>query len=57
MRAKTDQPQCVLIGCVTNQQGEAPDAATQEAIAELEQGKGKKYASVEALMADLNEDD
>lgn len=35
----------------------APNAATQEAIAELEQGKGKKFASVEALMTDLNEDD
>jgi DNA-damage-inducible protein J len=35
----------------------APDAATREAITELEAGKGKRFASVEALMADLNADD
>ena len=35
----------------------APNAVTAEAIAELEEGKGKKFASVEALMADLNADD
>jgi DNA-damage-inducible protein J len=35
----------------------APNAATRKAIAELEAGKGKKLASVEALMADLNADD
>jgi DNA-damage-inducible protein J len=31
----------------------APNAATREAIAELEAGKGKKFASVDELMADL----
>jgi DNA-damage-inducible protein J len=35
----------------------APNAVTAEAIAELEAGKGKKFASVDALMADLNADD
>ena len=35
----------------------APNAATRRAIAELEAGKGKKFASVAALMADLNSDD
>ena len=35
----------------------APNASTAAAIAELEAGKGKKLASVEALMADLNADD
>ncbi len=34
-----------------------PNAATQSAIVELEAGKGKKFATVGALMADLNEDD
>jgi DNA-damage-inducible protein J len=35
----------------------APNAATREAIAELEAGKGKRFDSVEALMADLHADD
>jgi DNA-damage-inducible protein J len=34
-----------------------PDAATREAIGELEAGKGKRFENVEALMADLNADD
>ncbi len=34
-----------------------PNAATREAIAELEAGKGKRIENVEALMADLNADD
>ena len=34
-----------------------PNATTRKAIAELEAGKGKRFASVEALMADLHEDD
>jgi DNA-damage-inducible protein J len=34
-----------------------PNAATRKAIAELEAGKGKRFASVDALMADLHEDD
>jgi hypothetical protein len=34
-----------------------PSAVTRRAIAELEAGKGKKFSSVEALMADLNADD
>lgn len=33
-----------------------PNAATREAIAELEAGKGGKFASVGALMADLHAD-
>lgn len=32
----------------------APNASSRKAIAELEAGKGKRFASVEALMADLN---
>ena len=35
----------------------APNTATREAIAELEAGKGKKFADVESLMADLHADD
>jgi DNA-damage-inducible protein J len=35
----------------------APNAATREAIAELEAGKGKRFDTVEALMADLHADD
>lgn len=35
----------------------APNAVTRAAIAELETGKGKRFDSVEALMADLNADD
>lgn len=34
-----------------------PNATTREAIAELEAGKGKRFASVDALLADLNADD
>jgi len=34
-----------------------PNATTREAIAELEAGKGKKFASVDGLMADLHADD
>jgi DNA-damage-inducible protein J len=34
-----------------------PNATTREAISELEAGKGKRFASVEELMADLNADD
>ena len=33
-----------------------PNAETREAIAELSGGKGKKFSSVEALMADLHDD-
>ena len=34
-----------------------PNATTRKAMAELEAGKGKRFTSVEALMADLNADD
>jgi DNA-damage-inducible protein J len=34
-----------------------PNATTRKAIAELEAGKGKRFASVKALMADLHADD
>ncbi len=34
-----------------------PNATTREAMTELEAGKGKRFASVEALMADLHADD
>ena len=34
-----------------------PNAATRKAIAELEAGKGKRFESTDALMADLNADD
>ena len=33
-----------------------PNEETREAIAELRAGKGKKFSSVEALMADLHDD-
>jgi DNA-damage-inducible protein J len=35
----------------------APNAKTRKAIAELEARKGKRFESVEALMADLHSDD
>ena len=35
----------------------APNATTRKAIAELEAGKGKRFASVNALMADLHAGD
>lgn len=34
-----------------------PNAKTRAAIAELESGKGKRFTSVDALMADLHADD
>ena len=34
-----------------------PSAITRKAIAELESGKGKKFAGVDDLMADLHADD
>lgn len=34
-----------------------PNITTRKAIAELESGKGKKFNSIEALMADLHADD
>jgi len=34
-----------------------PNATTKKAIAELEAGNGKKFASVDDLMADLHADD
>ena len=34
-----------------------PNATTRKAIAELEAGKGKRFSSVDALMADLHADD
>ena len=35
----------------------APNAATRKAVAELEAGKGKRFASVDDLMADLHAED
>ncbi|MBL8229801.1 MAG: type II toxin-antitoxin system RelB/DinJ family antitoxin [Bryobacterales bacterium] len=35
----------------------APNATTRKAIAELESGKGKRFKSVGALLADLNAND
>jgi len=35
----------------------APNAVTREAMAELEAGKGKRFAGIDALMADLHADD
>jgi len=34
-----------------------PNKATRDAIRELEEGKGKKFSSIDALMDDLNADD
>ena len=34
-----------------------PNATSRKAIAELEAGKGKRFANVATLMADLNADD
>ena len=35
----------------------APNTTTRKAMAELEAGKGKRFNSVDALMADLDADD
>ena len=35
----------------------APNAATREAMAELDAGKAQRFGSVDALMANLNADD
>lgn len=35
----------------------APNAATREAIAELEAGEGHRHTDIEALMADLHAED
>jgi DNA-damage-inducible protein J len=35
----------------------SPNAATRKAITQLETGKGKRFTSTEALIADLNADD
>jgi DNA-damage-inducible protein J len=35
----------------------APNAATRDAIAELEAGKGEQFDTIDALMADLHADD
>ncbi len=35
----------------------APNTATRKAITELEQGKGKRFTSVKALMKDLHAND
>ena len=34
-----------------------PNKATRDAIRELEEGKGKKFSNIDALMDDLNADD
>jgi len=34
-----------------------PNKATRDAIRELEEGKGKKFNNIDALMDDLNADD
>ena len=34
-----------------------PNATTRKAVADLQAGKGKRFASVDALMADLHADD
>ena len=34
-----------------------PNTVTREAIAELEAGKGKRFAGIDELMADLHADD
>ena len=35
----------------------APNAVTRQALDELDAGKGKKFTSIKALMADLHADD
>jgi DNA-damage-inducible protein J len=35
----------------------SPNATTRKAIAQLEAGKGKRFDSADALVADLNADD
>ena len=35
----------------------APNATTRKAISDLESGKGKRFKTVDSLMADMNADD
>jgi len=35
----------------------APNKKSEKAMAELERGKGKRFDTIEALMADLNDED
>lgn len=37
--------------------GKVPNGITLEAMVELEQGKGKRFDNIEALLAELSEDD
>ena len=46
----------VILDFAKNLRSEIPNAETREAMAELRAGKGKKFSSVEALMADLHEE-
>ena len=43
--------------CRMPYEAEVPNATSRKAIAELEAGKGKRFASRDALMADLNSND
>ena len=38
-------------------EAKVPNATTRKAVAEIESGKGKRFASVDALMADLHAGD
>ena len=38
-------------------EAKVPNPTTRKAMAELEAGKGKRFAGVDALMADLHADD
>lgn len=43
-----------ILSFIAKQIAKTPNAETLEAIAELENGKGVKFDSVEALISDLN---
>lgn len=59
--AKTDAIRLLMVRVVDEQrlrfEVKAPNAATRKAFAELEAGKGKRFRSTTALLADLNEGD
>ena len=46
----------IILDFAKNLHSEIPNAETREAIAALRAGKGKKFTSIEALMADLHEE-
>lgn len=58
--SNTEQEMCEMIiqaQIGKLEQAKKPNATTRKAMAELKAGKGERFDSVEALMADLHADD